>query len=61
MLLIFLFILLCLLLSMNEKFTENFSCVFENNFNWLRPYLRSTRNMSYDLRGDPIIIPRRYL
>lgn len=58
MLLIFLVILLCFLLLIKEIFTENFSYVFQNNFNWLKPYLRSTKNMSYDLRGDPIIIPR---
>jgi hypothetical protein len=24
------------------------------------PYLRSSRNESYDIRGDPIIIPRKW-
>jgi hypothetical protein len=29
------------------------------DFNWWKPKLRYTKNMSYDLRGDPLIIPPR--
>lgn len=31
-----------------------------DRYRWWGTQLRSTRNMSYDLRGDPIVIPRFY-
>jgi len=40
-------LILLFLLFLNNNLIDSFS------------YLRSTKRMSYDLRGDPIIIPRR--
>lgn len=72
MLLILFIILLCLIMSKRENFIRDIPIlrrtipyIFPNNvipiidFNWWKPKIRYTKNMSYDLRGDPLIIPPR--
>ena len=44
---ILILLILLFLLFLQNNLTDTFS------------YLRSTKRMSYDLRGDPIIIPRK--
>jgi hypothetical protein len=62
MILILFIILLCIIISTRETFIHD---IFPNNvipiidFNWWKPKLRYTKNMSYDLRGNPLIIPAR--
>ena len=71
MILIILFILLFLLLFFTKEnfirdipvLNQTIPFIFPNNvipiceFDLLKPQLRYTKNMSYDLRSDPIIIP----
>jgi hypothetical protein len=71
MILIILFILLFLLLIFTKEnfirdipvLNQTIPFIFPNNvipifgFDLLKPQLRYTKNMSYDLRGDPIIDP----
>ena len=71
MILIILFIFLFLLLIFTKEnfirdipvLNQTIPFIFPNNvipifgFDLLKPQMRYTKNMSYDLRGDPIIIP----
>ena len=68
MIFIFVLILLLIVIHINKDNFENFDqLVFYSyipylhgytNFPWWNTRLGNTSNMSYDLRGDPLIIPK---
>ena len=67
----FVLILIFVYLSMQNSFVENFGGYYQTfqsfipinrygytNFPWWNTQIGNTKNMSYDLRGDPIVIPK---
>lgn len=63
MIFIIILIIILILFFIHSKIKEHYNgCIPFNNgytdFIWNNSRIGNTRNMSYDIRGDPIIIPK---